>query len=35
MRRYADAGRPTSNKTQLLIELIADGWVARERLAQR
>ncbi|MFW0795289.1 LuxR C-terminal-related transcriptional regulator [Gordonia sp. CPCC 205515] len=33
MIRYAEAGRPVSNKSQLLIQLIADGWVDRDRLA--
>ncbi|NDK90754.1 response regulator transcription factor [Gordonia desulfuricans] len=32
MDRYVDAGRPVNNKSQLLIELIADGWVDRARL---
>lgn len=35
MQRYADAGRPVNNKTQLLIELMADGWVDRDRLMHR
>ena len=26
-RRYEEAGRPIGNKAQLLVELIADGWV--------
>lgn len=26
--RYADAGRPTANSTQLLLEMMADGWIA-------
>lgn len=33
MARYAEAGRPVNNKSQLLIQLIADGWVDRERLS--
>ncbi|GED95968.1 hypothetical protein nbrc107697_00070 [Gordonia crocea] len=32
MRRYRDAGRPVTNKSQLLIQLIADGWVAPDQL---
>lgn len=35
MRRYADAGRPVNNKTQLLLELIADGWVERRPLVNQ
>ncbi len=33
--RYVAAGRPVSNKAQLLIELISDGWVDRNRLLRR
>ncbi|NMO03471.1 LuxR family transcriptional regulator [Gordonia sp. TBRC 11910] len=25
--RYGEAGRPVTNKTQLLVEMVADGWV--------
>lgn len=32
MRRYRDAGRPVTNKSQLLIQLIADGWVTPDQL---
>lgn len=32
MQRYGDAGRPVNNKSQLLIQLIADGWVDRRQL---
>ncbi|GAB88530.1 helix-turn-helix transcriptional regulator [Gordonia rhizosphera] len=32
MNRYGEAGRPVNNKTQLLIQLIADGWVERDLL---
>ncbi|MGW0039415.1 LuxR C-terminal-related transcriptional regulator [Gordonia sp. NPDC003376] len=36
MDRYVCAGRPVNNKSQLLIELITDGWVDQARLlAQR
>lgn len=35
MRRYAEAGRPVNNKTQLLLELIADGWVERRQLVKQ
>ncbi|MGV9713249.1 LuxR C-terminal-related transcriptional regulator [Gordonia sp. NPDC003424] len=34
MTRYAEAGRPVNNKSQLLIALIVDGWVDRARLTQ-
>ncbi|MCK0438976.1 DNA-binding response regulator [Gordonia alkaliphila] len=26
-QRYSDAGRPVLNKTQLLLQMIADGWI--------
>lgn len=33
--RYLEAGRPVSNRAQLLVELIVDGWVDRERMLMR
>ena len=35
MRRYSEADRTVSNKAQLLLELIADGWVERSQLRTR
>ncbi|AZG46706.1 helix-turn-helix transcriptional regulator [Gordonia insulae] len=32
-QRYADAGRPVSNKSQLLLQFMADGWVQRRPMA--
>lgn len=31
-QRYLDAGRPVANKAELLLALIADGWVRPEQL---
>ncbi|GAA14988.1 helix-turn-helix transcriptional regulator [Gordonia alkanivorans] len=33
--RYIAVGRPVANKSQLLIELMADGWVDRDHLLRR
>lgn len=33
--RYVAAGRPVANKSQLLIELMTDGWVDRDHLLRR
>lgn len=35
MRRYSEADRTVSNKAQLLLELMADGWVERSQLMTR
>ncbi|GAB04251.1 DNA-binding response regulator [Gordonia amarae] len=32
--RYTNEGRPVNNKSQLLMELIADGWLDDERIAR-
>ena len=33
--RYVEAGHQVSNKSQLLIELMADGWIDRNQLLRR
>ncbi|OBA33208.1 helix-turn-helix transcriptional regulator [Gordonia sp. 852002-51296_SCH5728562-b] len=35
MRRYSEADRTVSNKAQLLLERMADGWVERSQLMTR